>query len=91
MTLKEINRIWKSYPISEEPLNNEKWDFHSVYYIPRSQNTQHGVKHPDTKQTAKIWSLELENTRIIWKIFIESEKDIKITATILGNGKFIIL
>ena len=62
-----------------------------IFYIPRSQNTQHRVKHSDIKQAAKIWSLELENTRIIWKIFIESEKDIKITATILGNGKFIIL
>ena len=36
------------------------------------------LAHPSTNQTAKIWSLELENTRSLWKIFIESEKNIKI-------------
>ena len=49
---------------------------------------------PNTNQTAKICSLELENTKSLWKIFIESEKkyqNIRITATILGNGNLILL
>ena len=43
--------------------NNEKLDFHPVDFHPRSENTPHRVTHLNTNQTAKIWSVELENTR----------------------------
>ena len=65
-----------------------------ILYSKIPKHCQHRVTHPNTNQTAKIWSLELENTRTLWKLFIPSEKkyqNIRITATILGNGKFILL
>ena len=47
---------------------NWGWDFHST------QNTPHDVTHINTSQIPKIWSLELENTRRLWKILREFEK-----------------
>ena len=59
------------------------------YYIPRSQTTPPGVIHLYTIQTAKIWSLHLENTKSLWKKLIESEKNyqnIRITLAIREMG-----
>ena len=43
--------------------------------IPRSQISPPGVTTQlDTCPTAKIWSVELENSRSLWKIFMQSEK-----------------
>ena len=50
----------------------------SFYYSPRSQNILHAVTYLNTSYTAKIWSMELENTKSLWKILIESEKITKI-------------
>ena len=72
-------------------MRNETFILYAIFQDPKKPNR---VTHPNTNQTAKIWSLELENTRSLWKISIESEKkyqNIRITATILGNEKFILL
>ena len=42
-------------------------------YTPRSQNTLHGGTFFETSKTASIHSLELEDTRNLWKKLIESE------------------
>ena len=46
----------------------------SLYHIPRSKNTLRGATHFDIRQTATIWSLELESIRILSKKLKESEK-----------------
>ena len=43
--------------------NIRKWEIHSTI-IPRSQISPPGVTPLDTCPTAKIWSVELKNTKV---------------------------
>ena len=66
----------------------------AFYYISRCQNTQHEETHLNITEKAPNQSLQLENTRIIWKKLTQLEKNyenLRITPAILGNGTFILL
>ena len=48
------------------------------HYIPRLKTAPLGVTHIYTIQTAKIWSLQMENTKSLWNKLMKTEKITKI-------------
>ena len=66
----------------------------SFYYVPRSKTTLLWVTHCNTIQTVTICSLQLENTKCLWKKvnrIWKNDQNVRITPPILGNGIFILL
>ena len=61
------------------------------FHISRCQNTHPEVAHLNISHETPNQSLQLENTRSLWKKLIESEKTTRITLPILETGTFILL
>ena len=61
------------------------------FHISRCRNTHPEVAHLNISHKTPNQSLQLENTRSLWKKLIEYEKTTRITLPILETGTFILL